>query len=78
MRRSDGAVKDIGVVQPVALPFPDPGGYADAAAQDAFCANTTCLITKIYDQSSRHNDLTVEGAGGAGAADVGAPADGPA
>ena len=27
------------------------------------------------DQSPRHNDLTIEGAGGAGAADVGAPAD---
>jgi alpha-L-arabinofuranosidase B-like protein len=52
MRLSDNAVKDIGVVQPVALPFPDPGGYADAAAQDAFCANTTCVITKIYDQSA--------------------------
>ncbi|MBO0807760.1 MAG: AbfB domain-containing protein, partial [Actinobacteria bacterium] len=52
------AVKDIGVVQPRALPFPDPGGYADAAAQDAFCAGTTCLITKVYDQSPNHNDLT--------------------
>ena len=43
---------------PARLPFPDPGGYADAAAQDAFCANTTCVITKIYDQSPNHNDLT--------------------
>ena len=58
MRLSDNAVKDIGVVQPHALPFPDPGGYAEAAAQDAFCANTTCVITKIYDQSPNHNDLT--------------------
>jgi hypothetical protein len=58
MRLSDNAVKDIGVVQPRAFPFPDPGGYADAAAQDAFCANTTCVITKIYDQSPNHNDLT--------------------
>ncbi len=49
MRLSDNAVKNIGVV---------PGGYADAAAQDAFCANTTCVITKIYDQSPNHNDLT--------------------
>src|SRR5450756_2201154 len=40
MRLSDNALKDIGVVQPVAKPFPDAGGYADAAAQDAFCANT--------------------------------------
>ena len=57
-RLSDDAVKNIGVVQPVALPFPDAGGYADAAAQDAFCANTTCVITKIYDQSGHGNDLT--------------------
>ena len=58
MRLSDNAVKNIGVVRPRALPLPDPGGYADAAAQDAFCANTTCVITKIYDQSPNHNDLT--------------------
>ena len=58
MRLSDDAVKDIGVVRPHALPVPDAGGYADAAAQDAFCANTTCVITKIYDQSPNHNDLT--------------------
>jgi len=58
MRLSDHAVKNIGVVQPHAWPVPDAGGYADAAAQDAFCANTTCVITKIYDQSPNHNDLT--------------------
>ena len=58
MRLSDHAVKNIGVVQPSASPVPDPGGYADSAAQDAFCANTTCVITKIYDQSPNHNDLT--------------------
>jgi hypothetical protein len=57
-RLSDNAVKNVGVVQPRVLPSPDPGGYADAAAQDAFCANTTCVITKIYDQSPNHNDLT--------------------
>ncbi|MFF7184324.1 alpha-L-arabinofuranosidase B [Streptomyces sp. NPDC008222] len=66
-RAADGATANIGLLS--------AGGYADAAAQDSFCAGTTCLITKIYDQSARHNDLTVEGAGGAGAADVGAPAD---
>lgn len=67
VRASDGATKDIG---PLA-----PGGIADAAAQDAFCANTSCIITKIYDQSPRHNDLTIEGPGGVGGQDVGAPAD---
>jgi len=34
-------------------------GYANAAVQDGFCAKTTCTITKIYDQSPHHNDLTV-------------------
>jgi hypothetical protein len=63
-RLSDGAVKDIGVVASVGLPFPDPGGYADAAAQDAFCAGTTCLITTLYDQSPMHNDLTQAPRGG--------------
>ncbi|MEJ2009311.1 MAG: arabinofuranosidase catalytic domain-containing protein, partial [Acidobacteriota bacterium] len=57
-RQSDGKALNIGVVQPVASPTPDAGGYADAAAQDAFCANTYCWITKIYDQSPKHNDLT--------------------
>ena len=64
MRLSDNALKDIGVVAPVAKPFPDAGGYADAAAQDAFCANTTCFITKVYDQSPMHNDLTQAPRGG--------------
>jgi Alpha-L-arabinofuranosidase B, catalytic/Concanavalin A-like lectin/glucanases superfamily/NPCBM-associated, NEW3 domain of alpha-galactosidase/Lamin Tail Domain len=58
MRLSDKKVKDVGVVRPRAWPFPDAGGYAGVATQDAFCANTTCLITKVYDQSPNHNDLT--------------------
>lgn len=53
-RQSDGKLLDIGVAHPTAS---EAGGYADAAAQDAFCANTLCLITKIYDQSPKHNDL---------------------
>ncbi|MFZ0747659.1 MAG: arabinofuranosidase catalytic domain-containing protein [Terracidiphilus sp.] len=64
MRQSDGKTLDIGVVQPVASPVPDAGGYADAAAQDAFCANTYCWITTIYDQSPKHNDLTQAPRGG--------------
>ena len=63
-RLSDNAVKNIGVVAPAAKPVPDAGGYADAAAQDAFCANTTCLITVLYDQSPMHNDLTQAPRGG--------------
>src|SRR5215467_14469875 len=58
MRLSDMKVTNIGVVQPSAAPFPDAGGYADAAAQDAFCANTTCFITEIFDQSGHGNNLT--------------------
>ena len=55
LRQSDGKTLDIGVVQPNGS---DAGGYADAAAQDAFCANTYCWIATIYDQSGKHNDLT--------------------
>ncbi|MGX4655227.1 arabinofuranosidase catalytic domain-containing protein [Micromonospora sp. SCSIO 07396] len=40
------------------------GGVANAAAQDTFCANTTCLITIIYDQSGRGNHLTQAPPGG--------------
>jgi len=64
LRQSDGKSLDIGVVQPVASPTLDAGGYANAAAQDAFCANTFCWITTIYDQSPKHNDLTQAPRGG--------------
>ncbi len=61
LRQSDRATLDIGVVQPTGS---DPGGYADAAKQDAFCANTYCWIATIYDQSGKHNDLTQPPRGG--------------
>jgi hypothetical protein len=64
LRQSDGRTLDIAVVQPVAAPIPDAGGYANAAAQDAFCGNTYCWIIKIYDQSPKHNDLTQAPRGG--------------
>jgi non-reducing end alpha-L-arabinofuranosidase len=54
LRQSDGKTLDIGVVQPSGT---DVGGYADAAAQDAFCAETVCWITTIYDQSGKGNHL---------------------
>ena len=63
MRQSDGKTLDIGVVQPSAT---DGGGYANAAAQDAFCANTYCWITTIYDQSGHSNNLTQAPRGGTG------------
>ncbi|HKT01867.1 MAG TPA: arabinofuranosidase catalytic domain-containing protein [Rugosimonospora sp.] len=56
-RASDSTTRDIGVLS--------VGGVANAAAQDSFCANTTCLITIIYDQSGRGNNLTQAPAGGA-------------
>jgi hypothetical protein len=55
LRQSDGKTMDIGVVKPSGN---DGGGYADATAQDAFCANTTCWITTLYDQSGHGNNLT--------------------
>ena len=63
MRQSDGKKLDIGVVKPNAK---DGGGYADAAAQDKFCANTYCWITTLYDQSGHKNDLTQAPRGPAG------------
>jgi non-reducing end alpha-L-arabinofuranosidase len=54
---------------------PMADGYADAAAQDAFCANTTCIITRLVDQSPQHNDLTIAGPGGNGGQDTGVVAD---
>jgi hypothetical protein len=64
LRQSDGKTLNIGVVEPVASPFPDAGGYANATAQDTFCANTYCWITTIYDQSPKHNDLIQAPRGG--------------
>ena len=56
-RSSDSATLNIGVLS--------AGGYANAAAQDSFCSGTTCVITVIYDQSGRGNNLTDAPAGGA-------------
>jgi len=41
------------------------GGVANAAAQNSFCAGTTCVITEIFDQSGNGNNLTDAPAGGA-------------
>jgi hypothetical protein len=53
-RQSDGKTLDIGIIEPKEG---DPGGYADAAAQDTFCTNTLCWITMLYDQSGKGNHL---------------------
>ena len=51
-RQSDGKTLDIGCPPPHGC-----GGYANAAAQDRFCANTLCVINRIYDQSGKGNHL---------------------
>src|SRR6201996_850249 len=65
-RVSDGTTANVGLLA--------EGGYANATEQDTFCAHTTCVITEIFDQSAEGNNLTIEGAGGADGADVGANA----
>ncbi|MEV0570736.1 arabinofuranosidase catalytic domain-containing protein [Dactylosporangium sp. NPDC050588] len=52
-RSSDNTTRNIGVVA--------AGGTANASAQDSFCAGTTCVITVLYDQSGRGNDLWYQG-----------------
>jgi hypothetical protein len=70
-RSSDHAYQDIGVLS--------AGGVANSATQSSFCSGTTCTITKIYDQSSEHNDLPISSGGywkgpGPNGSDVGANA----
>src|ERR1700730_13784321 len=70
-RASDNATQNIGLLS---------DGYANAATQDEFCKNTTCIITKIYDQSPKHNDLAISSGGhfkgpGPDGSDLGAAAD---
>ncbi|CAM5344766.1 MULTISPECIES: arabinofuranosidase catalytic domain-containing protein [Streptomyces] len=70
-RSSDHSYRDIGVLS--------AGGYADAASQVSFCSGTSCTITKIYDQTTKHNDLPISWGGywkgpGPNGADVGADA----
>ncbi len=70
-RSSDNATTDINTIA--------AGGVANAPAQDSFCANTTCTITKIYDQTSNHNDMPISWGGlwkgpGPNGADIGANA----
>jgi hypothetical protein len=52
-RSSDNTTRNVGVLA--------AGGTADAATQDSFCTNTSCVITVVYDQSGRGNDLWYQG-----------------
>jgi hypothetical protein len=65
-RSSDSSTRNIGVLS--------AGGYANAAAQDSFCANTSCVITIVFDQSGHGNDMTYQGPGGIGGSDTAASA----
>jgi non-reducing end alpha-L-arabinofuranosidase len=55
VENADGATLDIGLVD----------GYADAAAQDAFCEGGGCVILMIYDQSGMGNNLILAPSGSA-------------
>src|SRR3954463_13541035 len=65
-RASDGATHNVGLLA--------AGGYVNAGDPHPFCNGPPCRITKIYDQSSRHNDLSIAPDGGAGSGDRGADA----
>jgi hypothetical protein len=51
---SGGQTQDIGQTS---------NGFADAAAQVAFCGTSTCTVSILYDQSGGGNNLTVAKAG---------------
>jgi len=53
VRNAAGATKDILTLA--------PGGAADGLSQDTFCTGTTCVITVVYDQSGKGNDLWYQG-----------------
>jgi hypothetical protein len=53
VRNTAGTTKDILTLT--------PGGFADGLSQDSFCSGTTCVITVVYDQSGKGNDLWYQG-----------------
>ena len=53
VRNAAGTTKDILTLS--------PGGFADGGSQDTFCMGTTCVITVVYDQSGKGNDLWYQG-----------------
>ncbi|KAF5310629.1 hypothetical protein D9619_008263 [Psilocybe cf. subviscida] len=61
-RGSDSATTNISPVS--------AGGVANSAVQDSFCAQTTCIITTIFDQTGRGNHLTQAPPGGFSGPDV--------
>jgi len=57
LRASDNTTQDISVLS--------AGGFANSAAQDMFCSRTTCVVSRIYDQSPMANHLVPGPPGGA-------------
>ena len=57
VKRKDGKTMDIKVSA--------PGGFADSATQDKFCAGSSCVFFQLYDQSPQGNHLGVAPGGGA-------------
>jgi len=56
-READNATLDIPVLT--------AGGFANSAAQDRFCAQSNCVVHRIYDQSPMANHLDTAPGGGA-------------
>jgi hypothetical protein len=52
-RVSDNTTKDIGTLA--------AGSIADTASEDTFCAGSPCVLTVVYDQSGKGNDLWYQG-----------------
>jgi non-reducing end alpha-L-arabinofuranosidase len=50
-RASDNTTKEV--------PLLAAGDVVDISVQDSFCNGTTCVISMIYDQSPKHNDLPI-------------------
>jgi hypothetical protein len=53
VKRTDNTTLDVGTTA--------AGGFASTAAQDTFCAGSACVITVVYDQSGKGNDLWYQG-----------------
>jgi len=53
VRRADNTTKDILTLA--------PGGIADTGPEDTFCTGSTCVLTVVYDQSGKGNDLWYQG-----------------
>jgi non-reducing end alpha-L-arabinofuranosidase len=53
VRRTDNTTKDILTLS--------AGGIADTAPQDTFCSGSTCVVTVVYDQSGKGNDMWYQG-----------------